>query len=189
MLRRLFAPGLILALTLFVLGPASGLAASGSQSYQLHLELPNVSQASNGDRVSITGEGEFSIHPKSATADGRFVHTDSSGTVLAAGTWTATGLLEFQPYGCGVVHNFPTPGATTPLPPDFCGGAVKMTVTLTPDGTTLAIPGTLTVFCIIGPDPPNSHDDPTGEGIHLVVPGIANFNEIVFGMNMYIRQS
>ena len=181
-MRRLFAPGLVLALALFVLGPASGLAASGSQSYQLHLELPNVSQASNGDRVSVTGQWEFAIHPKSATASGRFVHTDSSGTVLAAGTWTATDLLEFQPYGCGVVQ-------TTPLPPNFCGGAVKMNVTLTPGGTSLAIPGTLTVFCIIGPNPPNSHDDPTGEGIHLVVPGIANFNEIVSGMNMYIRQS
>jgi hypothetical protein len=187
MMRRLFAPGLILALALFVLGPASGLAASGSQTYELDMVLPNVSQASNGDQVSVTGAGPFSIHPKSATAHGSFTHTDSSGTVLATGTWTATDLLEFQPYGCGVVHNFPAPGDTTPLPPDFCGGAVKMTVTLTPDGTSLAIPGTLTVFCIIGPNPPNSHDDPTGEGIHLVVPGIANFNKIVSGMNHYIR--
>ena len=169
----MFAPCLVVALALFVLGPASGLAASGSQTYQLHLELPNVSQASNGDKISVTGEGEFGIHPKSATANGEFVHTDSSGTVLATGTWTATDLIEFQPYGCGVVHNFPTPGVTTPLPPDFCGGAVKMSVTLTPDGTSLA----------------NSHDDPTGEGIHLVVPGIANFNKIVSGMNMYIQQS
>ena len=189
MTRRLLAPGFILALALFVLGPASGLAASGSQTYQLVMERPNVSEASNGDQVSITGEGEFSIHPKSVMAHGSFVHTDSSGTVLATGTWTATDLLEFQPYGCGVVHNFPTPGATTPLPPNVCGGAVKMTVTLTPNGTSLAIPGTLTVFCIIGPNPPNSHDDPTGEGIHLVVPGIANFNKIVSGMNMYIRLS
>src|SRR5438094_822391 len=140
MMRRLFAPSLLLALAVFVLGPASGLAASGSQSYQLHLELPNVSQASNGDRISVTGEGEFAIHPKSAEASGEFVHTDSGGTVLTAGTWTATDLLEFQPYGCGVVHNFPTPGATTPLPPNVCGGAVKMTVTLTPNGTSLVIP-------------------------------------------------
>ncbi len=58
-----------------------------------------------------------------------------------------------------------------------------------PEGTSLAVPGTLTVFCIIGPNPPNNHDDPTGEGIHLVVPGIANFNQIVSGMNVYIRQA
>ncbi len=188
-MRRLFAPCIVAALALFVLGPASGLAASGSQSYQLLLELPNVSQASNGDRVSVTGEGEFSIHPKSVEANGEFTHTDSSGTVLATGTWTATDLLEFVPYGCGVVHNFLEPGDTIELPPDFCGGAVKMRVTLTPEGTSLAVPGTLTVFCIIGPNPPNNHDDPTGEGIHLVVPGIANFNQIVSGMNVYIRQT
>ena len=42
MLRRLFAPSLLLALAVFVLGPASGLAASGSQSYELHVEVPNV---------------------------------------------------------------------------------------------------------------------------------------------------
>ncbi len=93
-MRRLFAPCIVAALALFVLGPASGLAASGSQSYQLLLELPNVSQASNGDRVSVTGEGEFSIHPKSVEANGEFTHTDSSGTVLATGTWTATDLLR-----------------------------------------------------------------------------------------------
>jgi hypothetical protein len=181
-MRRALAPGLAVALALLVLGPASAFADSGSQSYQLHIEVPNVSQASNGDRVAITGEGEFAIHPKSVTASGEFVHTASNGTVLGAGTWTATDLLEFVPYGCGVVLG-------NPIPPDFCGGMLKMAVTLTPEGTTLAIPGVLTVFCIIGPNPPNSHDDPTGEGIHLVVPGIDNFNQIVAGMNVYIRQS
>jgi hypothetical protein len=181
-MRRVFASGLVVALALFVFGTASGLAASGSQSYQLHVEVPNVSQAANGDRVAITGEGEFSIHPQSVTASGEFVHTASNGTVLGMGTWTATDLLEFQPYGCGVLMG-------APLPPDFCGGALKMAVTLTPKGTTLTVPGILTVFCIIGANPPNSHDDPTGEGIHLVVPGIDNFNQIVAGMNVYILQS
>jgi hypothetical protein len=181
-MRRALVPGLAVALAFFVLGPTSAVADSGSQSYQLHMEMANVSQASNGDRVTVTGEGEFSIHPKSVTASGEFVHTTSTGTVLATGTWTATDLVEFVSYGCGVVLG-------TPLPPDFCGGMLKMAVTLTPEGTTLVIPGTLTVFCIIGPNPPNSHDDPTGEGIHLVVPGIDNFNKIVAGMNVYIKQS
>jgi hypothetical protein len=60
-------------------------------------------------------------------------------------------------------------------------------VNLTPDGTTLQLKGVLTVFCIIGPQAPPTHDDPTGEGINLVVPGHANFNQIVSGMNVYIR--
>src|SRR5947208_14486304 len=97
MMRRLFAPCIVGVLTVFVLGPASGLAASGSQSYQLHMELPNVSQASSGDRVSVTGEGAFAIHPKSVMASGRFVHTDSIGKVEATGTGAATVPLDCAP--------------------------------------------------------------------------------------------
>ena len=62
-----------------------------------------------------------------------------------------------------------------------------MRILATPSGTNLQIEAILTVFCIIGPNPPNSHDDPTGEGITLVVPGIANFNHIVVGMNHYVQ--
>jgi len=179
------------AFALFAVLPSAAVADPNNESatFELHLELPNVSQAPNGDRVAVTGEGEFSVHPKSVEAEGTFTHTNSQGTVLGSGTWTATDLLSFVPYGCGVVHNFPSPGDTTPLPPNFCGGALKLRVLLTPSGTTLEVPGDLTIFCIIGDNPPNSHDDPTGEGIHLVVPGIANFNKIVSGMNVYIRTS
>src|SRR2546423_13092850 len=117
-MRRLFAPGLVLSLALFVLGPASGLAASGSQSYQLHLELPNVSQASNGDRVSVTGEGEFSIHPNSATASGGVLPSHSRGTGLPAGTGAATRPLDVQADGRGGGPKLPAPGGTAPPPPD-----------------------------------------------------------------------
>jgi hypothetical protein len=184
-MRRRLAPAFILAAALFVFGPAAAVADPNNESatFQLHIEVPNVSQASNGDRVSISGMGMFSVHPKSVTASGNFTHTASDGTVVASGAWTATDLLSFEFYGCGVI---PSLGAT--LPPNFCGGALKMRVTLTPEGTTLAIPGVLTIFCIVGPQSPSPHDDPSGEGIHLVVPGHANFNEIVSGMNIYIRE-
>ena len=176
----------IFTLAVSMLLPATALADSATHTYAFLLELPNISEASNGDRVAVTGEGEFSVHPKATIAGmGHFLHTDASGAVLATGLWRATELLDYQSYGCGVVHNFPTPGATTPLPPNWCGGAIKMRVTATPSGTSLNIDAILTIFCIIGPNPPNSHDDPSGEGITLVVPGITNFNEIVFGMNHY----
>ena len=179
----------LLTLALSLLLPATALADSATHTYQFLLEVPNVSEASNGDRVAITGEGEFSVNPNSATGTGAFTHTTASGALVGAGTWRATELLEYQSYGCGIVHNFPTPGATTPLPPNFCGGAVKLRVVATPSGTSLQIAAILTLFCIIGPNPPNSHDDPSGEGIHLVVPGIINFNKIVEGMNVYMQQS
>ena len=165
--------------------PAVAGAASGSASYQFDLEVPNVSEASNGDRVSLTGEGEFSLRPNSVTGGGNFTHMFAAGGSLS-GTWTATELLEFQPYGCGVVHNFPKPGDTTTLPDNFCGGKVKMSVMLTtPLGE---ISGTLTVFCVIGPNPPNSIDATHGEGATLSVPGIINFNRSAGGDNVIIQE-
>jgi len=62
---------------------------------------------------------------------------------------------------------------------------VKLRVSLTattPSGV-ITTDGILTVFCLIGPNPPNSAD----EGVTLVVPGIINFNKVVSGENVYIR--
>jgi len=165
---------ILLALAFMALAPAgAAVADSESHSYQLHMENPNVSEASNGDRVAVT-----------------FTHTNASGALMASGTWIATDLIEFQPYGCGVlVYTDPD----TTLPPNFCGGALKLRVHLTATAPAsiagLQADGILTIFCIIGPNPPNNHDDPTGEGISLVVQGIINFNKIVSGMNVYIKTS
>src|SRR5918996_2893035 len=172
---------LAVACALFAL-PTTASGDSATHTFLLVIEVPNVSQAPNGDRVAITGEGEFQVHPKAVEAEGEFTHTDAAGTVIASGTWTATKLLAYQSYGCGVVEG-------DPLPSNFCGGKLKMRVVLTPEGTNLQIPAILTVFCIIGPNPPNSHDDESGEGITLVVPGVINFNKLVSGMNIYIQTS
>jgi hypothetical protein len=167
-------------------GPATADPNNASGTWELHLEVPNVAMASNGDTLGLTGMGVFSIHPKSVTASGMFTH-NVSGAGTVTGTWTATDLLSFEFYGCGVV---PSIGAT--LPPNFCGGVVKMRVAFTPDGTSLTIPGIITVFCVIGPQAPPPHDNPTEpgeEGATAVIPGIANFNKIVSGMNVYIQTS
>jgi hypothetical protein len=187
-MRRLMLV-LVAAAATLVLTPGAAVADPNNESatFELHLEVPNVSEASNGDRVSVTGSGTFAVHPKSVTASGTFTHTNSQGTVVASGAWTATDLLSFEFYGCGVV---PAIGAI--LPPNSCGGVLKLRVLLTPSGTTTTIPGVLTVFCVIGAQAPPTHDNPTEpgeEGIHLLVPGIANFNEIVSGMNLYVRQT
>ena len=182
-MRRL-AFAVVLAMAGMLVLPASATAVT-TTSYQYHLEVPNTSQDSHGDRVSVTGFGTFSENPKSVTGGGSFTHTFAGGG-SHSGTWTADELLEFQLYGCGVlVLN----GRTITLPPNFCGGALKMRVTLMPTGTTVTREGILTIFCIIGANPPNNHDDPTGEGITLVVPGVTNFNKIVEGMNVFIKQT
>jgi hypothetical protein len=166
----------VFALTMSGLASTAALAAGESQTYELELEAPNTAQAPNGDSVAVTGEGEFSVFPNAVDAEGAFVHTDSGGTVLARGTWTATALLDYQPYGCGVLFG-------TPLPPNLCGGRVLMSVLLTPDGTTLQIPAMLTVYCLIGDHVPSSAE----EGVRLNVPGIINFNDVTGGENVYVR--
>jgi hypothetical protein len=168
-----FAPIAALVLALSLLAPVPALADSESQTYFLEMDAPNVAQAPNGDQVAVTGEGTFSINPRSVDAEGSFTHTFASGGSVS-GTWTATELLAFQPYGCGVIFG-------TPIPENLCGGQLKLRVTLTVG--TAQIDGILTVFCLIGTNVPHSAE----EGITLVVPGIINFNDVVAGENVYVR--
>src|SRR5262249_8951193 len=132
-------------LTLALLAASAGgvSAASTTETFELHMEQPNIAQASNGDQITVTGDGMFSVHPKSVSASGAFAYTDSHGNVLGNGTWTATELLTYQSYGCGVVVS---EGVT--LPPNFCGGMLKLRVLLTAGSQ--QFPGILTVFCIVG---------------------------------------
>jgi hypothetical protein len=165
-----------------VLVPTVAVADSATHTYLLVMEEPNFGVAANGDEIAITGEGEFSVNPNAVDAAGEFTHTDSSGNVLATGTWTATGLLNYQSYGCGDLFG-------DPIPPDLCGGAVKMSGPLTPTATSLQLPGIMTVFCVIGTHAPQSVLGPLTEGVTLDVPGIQNFNHSNGGDNFYIQIS
>jgi hypothetical protein len=51
------------------------------------------------------------------------------------------------------------------------------------------LPATLTVICIIGPNPPNSIDHGRGEGVMLDIPGVINFNHTAGGDNIIIQTS
>jgi hypothetical protein len=180
-MRRLilFVLGLAAAL---VLVPTTAVADSATHSYVLVMEEANFGVAPNGDHIAITGEAEFSVNPNTVDGGGTFTHMNAAGTVLASGTWEATGLLDYQSYGCGVVFG-------NPIPPNFCGGKVEMRVTLTtPLGQ---LPGILTVICVIGPNPPNSilSNGDRSEGATLNVPGIINFNHTAGGDNVIIQTS
>lgn len=180
-MRRLilFVLGLAAAL---VLVPTTAVADSATHSYVLVMEEANFGVAPNGDQIAINGEAEFSVNPKTVEGSGTFIHMNAAGTVLATGTWEATGLLDYQSYGCGVVFG-------TPIDPSFCGGRVEMRVTLTtPLGE---LPGILTVICVIGPNPPNSiiSNGDRSEGATLNVPGHINFNHTAGGDNVIIQTS
>jgi len=59
----------------------SAFGSSAAQTYELELFVPQISQAANGELVSITGEGLFSIHPKTVSANGNFTHSDGHGNL------------------------------------------------------------------------------------------------------------
>lgn len=170
--------GVAFALLALAPGPALATAPNNeSATYAWDLEVPNVAMAPNGDTVAVTGDGTFGVHPKSASGAGRFTHSLAGGGTLT-GTYTVNGLVDFQPYGCGVVF-----GMT--LPPDFCGGRVVLDVTLVPDANpSTSLDAKLTIYCLIGAPPASA-----AEGIRLVVPGLVNFNDVITGENVYIKQS
>ena len=176
---------LALASTL-ALAPGVALADSASHTYLLVAEEANTGVAPNGDRVEVTCEategacGTFGVNPKSIDASGEFHHFDAVGNLLATGTWTATQLISYHSYGCGEVFG-------TPIPPDLCGGAVKFMATFhTPIGD---LSGTITVFCVVGPNAPASIEHAFDEGVTVDVPGIVNFNHPGGGDNIYVQLS
>jgi hypothetical protein len=182
LMRRASFVAVVLGLVVAALAPVPAAATTNNNEsavYMLVIEVPNVAQSADGDTVSITGEGEFSFHPKSFNGEGEFSLTNNGTSI--SGTWTALELLSFQPYGCGVVFGNVT------LPPNFCGGFMLGRVLLTPStGPTMT--GILRVVCIIG-DVPGQYfvSKNATEGITLVVPGVDNYNHQVSGMNVFIR--
>jgi hypothetical protein len=181
-MRRWIAPMLV-AVAVFATMPAAH-AAHSPDTFLLIAEEENFGTAANGDHVAVTvDEGSwFDASPKSVSATGEFTHVGADGTVRGAGTWSSTSLISYSFYGCRYI---PALGVDTGND-NFCGGAVKMAVVLdTPIGQ---FPGMLTVFCIVGPQAPSSHNGSRGgEGVTLNVPSIINFNHTGGGDNIYIR--
>lgn len=128
---------------------------------------PDVAGAANGDILEVTGTGTLSVHPKSITGGGTFVHKDADGNVLGSGTWTATGLESFQSYG-------PSPE----FPESFRAGRAVMRIRLDPEGGGSPIGGTLQLGCVL---PGGEADDPGSafEGVKVSVNGGPNFNRVL----------
>jgi hypothetical protein len=174
-MKRRFILLFLVAFALAITWPAASSATAPnneSNSYGFFLDVPNVAQDAAGHTLAVTGDGTFSVHAKSASGGGDFTFTGADGTTFT-GPWTVNGLVDFQPYGCGVIFG-------TPIPPDLCGGRLVLDVTATtPFGPR---PAQLTVYCEIGNPPPS-----TEEGITAVVPSVGAFTRQTGGMNVYIK--
>jgi hypothetical protein len=133
---------------------------------------PDLALAPNGDKVILTGTGTLSIHPKSATGGGTFTHLSPTGDELATGTWSATDLLSFVSYG---------PSAATP--PSFRAGQALIRIQLHPAGAASAVAAILRIECRL---PGSVVPGGIEEGINLVVPGVANFNEQAGGNTVFV---
>ena len=170
----------VLLLMLSTVGTVSVSADSGARTYHYIIgtgllcgldpsACPAKARATvNDDIIELRGEGTLTIHPKSVTGGGTFVHKDAAGNVLGSGTWTAMDLLSFKSYGT-------SPG----FPPTFEGGLSLMRIHLT--GGSASFDGILQVDCLIGKFPAGAI-----EGVRLAVPGL-NFNKEVSGFTVFIR--
>jgi hypothetical protein len=177
--RLLFLVALGSAVCLLPSAAVANAPNNEAATYRLVTPVPNIGEAPNGDHAAVltTQPFFFGVHPKSVSGGGTFTHTFAAGGSVST-TWTATKLLSFQPYGCGLA---PT-GMT--LPPNFCGGRVKMRISIaTPDGP---LKGILTVICVISDD--GQRPTHAEEGIRLVIPGVINFNKSEGGLNRYEKQ-
>jgi len=135
--------------------------------------------AENGDVVTLVGSGSFSADGKWATGGGTFSHHVVAGDVTITGTWTADGVISFQFYGCDAAGG-------NPLPPNFGGGVLKLSITATPDANpALHLPAILWINCEVGTSVPAS----VVEGIRVNAPGTVHFNKPVLesGANIYIQ--
>jgi hypothetical protein len=181
-MRKLWFLATVLVVGIAALLPgAAALATQAnneSATYEWHLEVPNVSQSGDGDTASVTGMGQFSVHPKTASGGGQFTLTDDGTTIT--GTYEAIDTISFHPYGCGVLLG-------EPIEPNLCGGVLKMRVVLTPDGGGPQMKGILRIICIIGDTPGQvGKSNLATEGIELRVPGVDSYNKQVSGMNVFV---
>ena len=139
-----------------------------------------ITEAPNGDVLMLDGVGQLDVAAQTASGGGRFIHLAADGSEVAHGTFTANSLISFQFYGCG--------GGG--LPDFLCGGLAKLAVTVTPDGTSLQLPATLWIDCLLGDKIPSGGEPARAEGIRLNVKDLINFNHTTehSGFTVFIEE-
>jgi hypothetical protein len=166
-----------LVILIILVGVTSAIAGSDEVKYQYLVSTglvcdpdpppgdpvcPNIATAANGDWIVFEGEGNLSIHPKTADGGGSFTHYFADGGSVV-GTWEATELLSFSSYG-------PSPQ----FPPAFESGRARMKVKLLVEGEKVA-DAILTVGCLL---PEVEAPGGVFEGATLNVRGGPNFSKL-----------
>ena len=186
-MRQRLALAAALALAISAMGAGTAGAHTSKATFDWHVgdallqslgfPVGNQAMAPNGDVVTIVGTGSFSTDGNWATGGGTFSHHVAASGATITGTFTADRVISYQSYGCG----------TEGLPPNFCGGQLKLAITATPDAAPgVHLAAALTVTCVIGDSVPPS----AVEGVRVNVYDVINFNKQVpeSGANIYIQQ-
>lgn len=151
------------ALVLVAVGVAW--ADSGADTFVYLAGFPtDIASAANGDTITIHARGTLSIHPKSVTGGGNFIHKDSTGAVIASGSFTALELLSFDDFG-----------AASPTSPAH-GGHALIRVHLS-----TGVDGILEIDCGINGTGSNAFD-----AVRLALDGGPNFNDPVSGGTVFL---
>jgi len=116
------ALALVFAASVAAIAVGSASSATSKSSFLVFVE-PTITASSNGLTLETELEGTFNVADKTASGDGEFA-LFAAATEIDSGTFSLTGLVAFQFYGCGEVT---VDGVRTPLESDFCGGRVIFT--------------------------------------------------------------
>jgi hypothetical protein len=174
---------LVVAFVFSVAAIAAGSAGSATSksTFQVFVN-ETTSAASNGLTLDSQLTGSFDVAARTASGNGTYAIMDGT-TEIEHGTFTLTGLVSFQFYGCGEVT---MDGAPVSLPPDFCGGRVRFTVHAI-SSTGEEHDALYEVNCQIH-DPGGQAPPGTSEGVKVNARGV-NFNTHVTGDNLFVMQT
>jgi hypothetical protein len=172
---------LLVALTLSDSGVQSKAAAQEDLPYTFfftHYELlgdPNnpegvryhsngqpFAKAPDGSKITLSGQGGWDPHSKSARGGGQYTIKDASGAVSSEGSWQVTDFVSFEQLDgwWGMGPEFKEEGWQGPPGSPSFSGFLKLNVHLENEGD-----GVLTAWCLM-PDVPKP-DDHKGDGISL----------------------
>jgi hypothetical protein len=176
---RRTAAALAFAFSVAAIVVASAGSATSKSSFLVFVE-PTTTTSSTGLVLETEMEGSFNVADKTASGDGSF-ELFAGSTEIDHGTFTVTGLVTFQFYGCGEVT---TPDGPISLPPDFCGGRVMLTIHATSAVSGEQRDALYEVNCQIH-DPGGQAPPGTSEGVKVNARGV-NFNKHLTGDNLLV---
>jgi hypothetical protein len=139
----------------------------------------DVSAASNGDTIALTGSGHAEPRRQKAFGGGTFVHKNAAGAEIAHGIYYVTGFVSWERLRGGSLVNVLAGDGVGPIN-RATSGILVLNVHLVAAGGSPEFDGVLTIYCHL---PGTIRDVP--EGFALNIPGVANFDQQVSGVTLF----